>query len=109
MGWDYQNTTTDAASIIRDSLERSGLSMIECHKSGWAYYVAYRERDSNSVSAFVVLADRRGVMGLGLKWMHECEGPHYHDVPASFIDLLTTTNRGYANAWRQRCRDKAAA
>jgi hypothetical protein len=109
MGWDYQNTTTDAASIIRDSLERSGRSVIECHKSGWAYYVAYRERDSNSVSAFVVLADRRGVMGLGLKWMHECEGPYYHDVPASFLDLLTTTDRGYANVWRQRCREKAAA
>lgn len=109
MGWDYQNTTTDAASIIRDSLERSGRQVVKYHQTGYAAYVAYRERDSAAVSAFVVLVDRRGCMGLGLKWMHECEGPFYHDVPAGFLDALTPTTRGYANAWRQRCRDKAAA
>lgn len=42
------------------------------------------------------------------KDMDETVGPYIDRCPAKILDLLTPTEHEYANAWRQRCRDRIA-
>ncbi|HEY8138304.1 MAG TPA: hypothetical protein VIF61_10695, partial [Methylocystis sp.] len=45
----------------------------------------------------------------GYKDMEESMGPHECDCPETILDLLTPTDRPYAQQWRARCRAAAAA
>ncbi len=52
--------------------------------------------------------DREGYI-FGYKDMDESMGPCEADCPEPILDLLTPSDRGYANEWRARCRENAAA
>lgn len=107
MGWDYQKTAADTETVIRRELERGGYAVRHYHRKGSAAYVAFTQPDGVTTTAVVVLVNRRGG-ALGLKWMHETEGPHYHDAPAELLDALSPLDRGYAQQWRARCREQIA-
>lgn len=108
MGWDYRCTGLDTETLIRKSMAEGGYTVVKYHRSGGASYVAFTQPDGVTTTAVVVLVNRRGGQ-VGMKWIHETEGPFYHDVPAGFLDCLTPLRRGYSEAWRQRCREKAGA
>ena len=52
--------------------------------------------------------DREGYI-FGYNDMEESMGPHECDCPETILDLLTPTDRPYAQQWRARCRAAAAA
>ncbi len=52
--------------------------------------------------------DRKGYI-FGYKDMDETVGPNESDCPEAILDLLTPTEYPYAQAWRTRCRESAAA
>lgn len=81
------------------------------------YYAAVehvrREGSEHTVFAAVCLVhynlrDREGYI-FGYKDMDETVGPNESDCPEAILDLLTPTEYPYAQAWRTRCRENAAA
>jgi hypothetical protein len=81
------------------------------------YYAAVehvrREGSERTVFAAVCLVhynprDREGYI-FGYKDMDETVGPNESDCPEAILDLLTPTEYPYAQAWRTRCRENAAA
>ena len=81
------------------------------------YYAAIehvrRETNERIVFAAVCLIrynprDREGYI-FGYKDMDETVGPNESDCPEAILDLLTPTEYPYAQAWRTRCRENAAA
>jgi hypothetical protein len=81
------------------------------------YYAAIehgrREKNERTVFAAVCLVnynprDREGYI-FGYKDMDETVGPNEADCPEAILDLLTATEYPYAQAWRARCRENAAA
>jgi hypothetical protein len=81
------------------------------------YYAAvehvHRVTEQRDVWAAVCLVrynprDREGYI-FGYKDMDEAMGPCEADCPEPILDLLTPTERGYANEWRARCRQNATA
>ncbi|MEY9148711.1 DUF6927 domain-containing protein [Bradyrhizobium elkanii] len=52
--------------------------------------------------------DREGYI-FGYKDMDETLGPNEADCPQQILDLLTPTDRPYAQGWRARCRENAMA
>jgi hypothetical protein len=52
--------------------------------------------------------DREGYI-FGYKDMDETVGPNESGCPEAILDLLTPTEYPYAQAWRTRCRENAAA
>lgn len=107
MGWDYRITGLDTETAIRQELERGGYAVRHYYRRGGAAYVAFTQPDGVTTTAAVVLISRSGGK-LGLKWMHETEGPRYHDAPVWLLDSLSPLGRGYSDAWRARCRKEAA-
>jgi hypothetical protein len=81
------------------------------------YYAAIEhvrhEKSERIVFAAVCLVrynprDREGYI-FGYKDMDETVGPNESDCPEAILDLLTPTEYPYAQAWRTRCRENAAA
>jgi hypothetical protein len=81
------------------------------------YYAAIEhvrhEKDERFVFAAVCLVrynprDREGYI-FGYKDMDETVGPNESDCPETILNLLTPTDHPYAQAWRTRCRESAAA
>ena len=81
------------------------------------YYAAVEHilsaTDAREVWAAVCLVqynprDREGYI-FGYKDIEESMGPHECDCPETILDLLTPTDRPYAQQWRARCRAAAAA
>jgi hypothetical protein len=81
------------------------------------YYAAIEhvlhEKNERIVFAAICLArynprDREGYI-FGYKDMDETVGPNESDCPEAILDLLTPTEYPYAQAWRARCRENAAA
>ena len=81
------------------------------------YYAAIEhirhEKNERMVFAAVCLVrynrrDREGYI-LGYKDMDETMGPNESNCPEAILDLLTPTEYPYAQAWRARCRENAAA
>jgi hypothetical protein len=108
MGWDYQTTGLDTESLVRKSMAEGGYTVVKYHRAGGASYVAFQQPNNGPTTAVVVLVNRRGGQ-VGMKWIHETEGPFYHDAPADFLDSLSPLGRGYSEVWRERCRAKATA
>lgn len=71
----------------------------EKHKPGdrkvWAavFMLDYRPKDSYD---------------FGYKDMDESMGPYLHNCPEGILELLTPTDSGYANEWRERCWARAS-
>jgi len=81
------------------------------------YYAAVEhirhEKHESTVFAAVCLVrynprDREGYI-FGYKDMDETVGPNEADCPEAILDLLTPTEYPYAQGWRARCRENAAA
>jgi hypothetical protein len=81
------------------------------------YYAAIEhvrhEKSDRTVFAVVCLVrynprDRDGYI-FGYKDMDETVGPNESDCPEAILDLLTPTEYPYAQAWRTRCQENAAA
>jgi hypothetical protein len=81
------------------------------------YYAAIEhvrhEKNERIVFAAVCLVrynprDREGYI-FGYKDMDETVGPNESDCPQAILDLLTPTKYPYAQTWRTRCRENAAA
>jgi hypothetical protein len=81
------------------------------------YYAAIEhvrhEKNDRTVFAVVCLVrynprDREGYI-FGYKDMDETVGPNESDCPEVILDLLTPTEYPYAQAWRSRCQENAAA
>jgi hypothetical protein len=107
MGWDYQQTNATTETVIRRELEAGGSTVTHYHAHAGAVYLAVREPDGTT-TAVVVLVERSG-RGLGLKYMHETEGPCYYAAPPELLDQLTPTDIGYAPRWRAKCRGSLPA
>ncbi len=81
------------------------------------YYAAIEhvrhEKDDRTVFAVVCIVrynprDREGYI-FGYKGMDETVGSNESDCPEAILNLLTPTEYPYAQAWRTRCRENAAA
>ncbi|MGE0038694.1 MAG: hypothetical protein AB7S93_24040 [Xanthobacteraceae bacterium] len=81
------------------------------------YYAAIEhvrhEKNDRSVFAAVCLVrynprDREGYI-FGYKDMDETLGPNESNCPEAILDQFTPTGYPYAQAWRVRCRENAAA
>lgn len=77
------------------------------------YYAAVEKTDGDGkreVFAVICLVNynlraKEGYI-FGYKDMDEFMGPCEADCPAAILDLLTETDRDYANQWRDRCRKR---
>jgi hypothetical protein len=74
-----------------------------------AYVVASYDKDGETVryAAVVLYEDRPGRFGFYTKVMDETEGPHYYDMPVSFLEGLSEP-LGYAAGYREKVRARAA-
>lgn len=122
MGWTYmvkprestsewfKNTltwTSEAGAVTRPLAVA-----IVARKEAYAAVETIRPDGSREVWAAVFLLDfkpsARDGLTFGYKDMDESMGPNANRCPAKILDLLTPTDREYANAWRERCRERLA-
>ncbi len=116
MGWDGLKLPANVtpAAHVRQDIEAAGNEVLGCWHIGAAVYAAVRLAKADTLSeagavVALVVALRHEPGGFCcFKWMHEAEGPHYHDAPAALLNLLTPTDAYYAPAWRARCREHIA-
>ena len=124
MGWLYM-TSLEGHSGPRQYLDaqftyerlETTLRVLRSALVGMRVYYAAVERfgvvtGERQVWALICLVrynprDREGYV-FGYKDMDESMGPNECDCPEKILDLLTPTDREYAQQWRARCRENAA-
>ena len=91
----------------------SNCKLIKSAMYGSTYYGAIQKTNSHTkeseVFAVVVLTsvENNKFFNMSYKDMDETMLPFYYDCPESILKLLTPTNNGNANQWRERCRIRA--
>lgn len=95
-----------------DSLWNTDCKVLKSAMKGSVYYCALQEPDG-TVSGHVILTlgvNRRDpYFNFGYKAISETCGPGNYDCPKGILDLLTPTDSEWANAWRQKCRERLKA
>lgn len=125
MGWDYcrdieGDATPEDCIRRRYTFERKGYrsTVLDAARVGATVYAALQVQEDDKpaiVTALVVLTQGHPKhAGFGQKGMDETWGPSESDCPARILDLLSPTSalgdvRGWAAAWRLRCRAKLEA
>ena len=112
MGWDVVNLGKNISTkkYVEYDVKRSydgiySLVKVVEGKSQYgqkAFYVALKREEDGSVFACVYLTRRKNGQ-LAMKVIGESEGPNYYEAPKSFIDLLSPTEKEFANDWRLKC------
>jgi hypothetical protein len=91
-----------------DSKFTERYTVLKSTMSGSTYYAALKDGETGDVTAYVALtsSDSKRGHNFGYKGMCETAGPYCHDCPKSILDLLTPIENDFANAWRERCRER---
>ncbi len=97
------------AELFRAEDAENGCKLVKSALVGTTWYGAVRD-PRGDVYGLVVLTrtDGRNADGCNFfyKDMSEDMGPYSYDCPPSILNLLTPTDNGRANEWRERCREK---
>lgn len=107
MGWTSYHRSkgeTHAEHFAKEM--NSNLEILESATKGGTFYAAVRDKDTGEVWALVILFKwaPRAYFNFTTKWMDETVGPCEDEAPAKILDLLTPTDREWAQQWRERCR-----
>jgi len=115
MGWDstylHMNESVEDAMLKEyEGYKRHNWDVLAWNKAkdgGYTiYYAAIKDNDTDEVFALITLTQRRGAE-LFRKELGENDGPMYFGANAKVLDLLTPTDKEFANAWRDNCRNAA--
>ena len=114
MGWDSFATTSPTIDAVRQLLTSPGHDVVSIEQSGAIVYAACR--DGDGIHGVVAVTEDRGweprrptgprARILAVKIMGESEGPFYYGASAELIASLTAPCRGYAEKWRDKCRQR---
>lgn len=116
MGWTSFATERTPADEVRRMLTGDGAEVVRLEDCGGTIYAAVR--DADGIHAVVTLVENRGAeprrhgrrpaTTYAFKTMGESVGPVYYGASPALLDLLTAPCRGYAAAWRSKCRQRHA-
>lgn len=106
MGWTYPYTTQTRAELV-DYLRRpdrfGNFELVKSSARGnrhW-YLVRNKSTGEHSIGLDLMKGSRDG---WGYKDIDESCGPHYFDVPLSYLDAAPALTAGYSATWRESVR-----
>lgn len=115
MGWIFYNIERDAQGRVPVKQEcdriinsEQSYCVLASSMYGSTYYAAVKDYDTDSVFGMVILTHKGDDLhgNFGFKAMDETFGPYYYDCSQKVLDLLTPTHDGWANRWREGCRER---
>lgn len=114
MGWTWYHCRArkrDGSPDVKaecDSLFSPGCRVVKSALVGSTYYAAVNTVGTEEVWAAVVhtSVNNSDYFDFGYKDMDETVGPYKFECPPAILDLLTPTDSGFANVWRERCREE---
>lgn len=108
MGWLY-TFEHDKERFLNDILRPSlNYCIVDKAVRGNEVYALMESKTDGLRFISVLLISKARGEGWGYKEMDEAMAPYYYNCPARILDASTCTSES-AVAWRQACRDKAAA